>query len=72
MCVEARKRWPQWEIFSLPIANCAAGLYFHKFVLGVCQPTKVRRQLLRRIETEHKGKAMIIMVMMMMLHMLMM
>ena len=31
--------------FSLPIANCAAGLYFQKFVLvlGVCQPTKVRR-----------------------------
>ena len=44
---------------------------FHKFlVLGICRPTKIRRQLLWSIETEHKGKGMIMTVMMM--HMLMM
>ena len=42
---------------------------FHRFVhvLGVCQPTEVRRQLLWSIETEHKGKAMVVVVMMMMM-----
>ena len=45
---------------------------FHKSLIvpGVCQLTKVRRQLLWSIETEHKGTTMIMMVMMM--HMLMM
>ena len=45
---------------------------FHRFVhvLGVCQPTEVRRQLLWSIETEHKGKAMVVVVMMMMMMMM--
>ena len=57
-------------------AICAAGLFLHKFVmaLGVCQPTKVRRQLLCRNEAEGKGKTMInivITVIMMMMVMMM-
>ena len=39
-------------------ANFAAALFCPQFrlVLGVCQPTKVRGQLLWSIETEHAGK----------------
>ena len=68
--VEARKHWPQWEMSNLPNANCAAGFCFSFFfVLGVCQPTKVRRQLLWSIESEHKGKETIMMLtMIMMMH----
>ena len=60
----------RFETFRLRIVQPAS--FF--LVLGICQPTKVRRQLLWSIETEHEGKAMIIMmvVMMIKLHMLMM
>ena len=73
-CVEARIQWFQWEISNLTNADCAADLVFHKLLLGlgVCQPIKVRRQLLWNIETEHKGKAMITMVITEMMMMMMM
>ena len=59
---------PSTTIPHLPNTSyCAADLIFHRclLVLGVCQLTKVRRQLLWSIGTEHKGKAMIMTVMMM-------
>ena len=48
--------------------------FFHKLLLGlgVCQPFKVRRQLLWNIEMEHKGKAMITMLITEMMMMMMM
>ena len=73
-CVEAQRHWPHWGISNLPNASCAADVFFHKclLVVGVCQQTKFRRQLLWSIETEHEGKAIIMTVMTVMMMMMMM
>ena len=58
----------------IPIANSAAGLFFHKFilVLGVCQPTTVESCCFGVLKQEREGKAISIMAMQVMMMMMMM